>query len=49
MRRVSWASRKELVGATGAVLVLTIIMTAFVYGLDQLFNFLLVQLFKLVG
>ncbi|MBN2379087.1 preprotein translocase subunit SecE [candidate division WOR-3 bacterium] len=49
LRRVSWASRRELVGATGAVLMLTIIMTLLVFGMDQLFNWLLAQLLKLVG
>ena len=47
LKKVSWASRKELVGATGAVLVLTAIMTLLVFGMDRLFNFLLAQLLKL--
>ncbi|MBD3285677.1 preprotein translocase subunit SecE [candidate division WOR-3 bacterium] len=49
LKKVSWASRRELVGATGAVLVLTIIMTLFVFGMDQLFNWLLALLIKAFG
>lgn len=46
MKRVSWTSRKELVGATGAVLILSAIMTLFVWGIDSLFKVLLALLLK---
>ncbi|NLI97894.1 preprotein translocase subunit SecE [bacterium] len=49
MRRVSWTGRKELVATTGAVLVLTLIVTLFVFGIDKLFQFLLQLLLGLAG
>ncbi len=38
MKKVSWASRKELVGATFAVILLTIFMAIFVGVIDFIFR-----------
>ncbi len=46
MKRVSWTSRKELVGATSAVLILSGIMTLFVWGIDSVFKVLLELLLR---
>jgi len=46
MKRVSWTSRKELIGATGAVLILSTIMALFVWGIDTVFKTLLALLLK---
>jgi len=46
MKRVSWTSRKELIGATGAVLILSAIMALFVWGIDTVFKTLLALLLK---
>ena len=46
MKRVSWTSRKELIGATGAVLILSTIMALFVWGIDTVFKALLALLLK---
>jgi len=49
MRRVSWTSRKELVATTGVVLVLTLLVTLFVFGIDKLFQFVLQLILSLAG
>jgi preprotein translocase subunit SecE len=49
MRRVSWTGRKELVATTGAVLILTLIVTLFVFGIDKLFQFLMQLILSLAG
>ena len=41
MKKVSWAKRKELVGATALVLVIAVIMALYVGALDWLFSMLL--------
>jgi preprotein translocase subunit SecE len=46
MKRVSWTSRRELIGATGAVLLLSALMTLFVWGIDAVFKTLLALLLK---
>jgi len=48
LKRISWTPRKELIGATAAVLVLTILMTLMVLGLDTVFGFALKNLLLLV-
>ena len=41
MKKVSWAKRKELVGATALVLLISILMAAYVGLLDFIFSRLL--------
>jgi len=45
MKKVSWSSRKEVIGATKVVIVATLIMAAILYGVDVLFA----VLFQKVG
>ena len=42
MKKVSWSSRKEIVGSTKVVIVTTVILSAILFGVDSLF----VVLFK---
>lgn len=49
MRRVSWTGRKELVATTGVVLMLTLVMTLFIFGLDKLFQLLLQLILSIAG
>jgi len=44
MKKVSWAKRKELVGATALVLLISIIMAIYIGALDWVFS----QLLKLI-
>jgi preprotein translocase subunit SecE len=46
MKRVSWTSRKELISATGAVMLLSTLMTLVIWGLDVVFKTLLSLLLK---
>ncbi|MEO0107660.1 MAG: preprotein translocase subunit SecE [candidate division WOR-3 bacterium] len=41
MKKVSWAKRKELIGATGLVLVISIVMALYIGLLDFIFSRLL--------
>ncbi|QDZ16144.1 preprotein translocase subunit SecE [Humibacter ginsenosidimutans] len=45
LRKVVTPTRKELFSYTGVVLVFVIIMMAIVYGLDQLFTWLVILVF----
>lgn len=40
MKKVSWSSRKEVVGSTKVVIVTTLIMAATLFAVDQLFTLL---------
>ncbi len=46
MKRVSWTSRKELIASTTAVLILSLIMTLFIWGADSVFKALLSLILK---
>jgi len=37
MKKVSWSSRKEVIGSTKVVIVTTLIMTVIIFGVDMLF------------
>ncbi len=45
MKKVSWSSRKEVIGSTKVVIITTLIMAAILYGVDMLF----VLLFNWLG
>ncbi len=45
MKKVSWSSRKEVVGSTKVVIVTTFMMAGILFGVDMLFTFL----FKWMG
>ena len=40
MKKVSWSSRKEVVGSTKVVIVTTLIMAAILWGVDAVFTLL---------
>jgi len=44
--KVSWPSKEELYGSTLVVLVLCLILSIFIFGVDSLLNFLLQFIFK---
>ena len=46
MKRVWWTSRKELITSTSAVLILSLIMTLFIWGVDSVFKTLLALILK---
>ena len=39
MKKVSWSSRKEVVGSTKVVIITTLIMAAILYGVDVVFTY----------
>ncbi|RPI63389.1 MAG: preprotein translocase subunit SecE [Planctomycetaceae bacterium] len=45
MKKVSWSSKKEIIGSTKVVLVTTIIMSMLLFGVDLLF----IRLFEIMG
>jgi preprotein translocase subunit SecE len=45
MKKVSWSSRKEVIGSTKVVIVTTLILAAILFGVDNMFRFL----FRLIG
>ncbi|RWZ50935.1 preprotein translocase subunit SecE [Labedella phragmitis] len=45
LKKVVTPTRKELLSYTGVVLVFVVIMMALVYGLDQLFSFIVIFVF----
>jgi preprotein translocase subunit SecE len=49
LRKVVTPTRNELLSYTGVVLVFVIIMMAIVYGLDQLFSWLVILVFGTSG
>jgi preprotein translocase subunit SecE len=40
MKKVSWSSRKEIIGSTKVVIITTLIMAAVLFGVDMLFTML---------
>jgi preprotein translocase subunit SecE len=38
MKKVSWSSRKEIIGSTKVVIITTLIMAALLFGVDMLFT-----------
>lgn len=44
MKKVSWSTRKEIVGSTKVVIIATFMMAALLYGVDMLFLFLFSRL-----
>jgi preprotein translocase SecE subunit len=45
MKKVSWASRKEITGSTKVVIVTTLILTGLMFGVDLIF----IRLFSWLG
>jgi preprotein translocase subunit SecE len=45
MKKVSWSSRKEVIGSTKVVIVTTFILAGILYGVDTLFTLI----FRLLG
>ncbi len=48
MKKVSWSSKKEIIGSTKVVIVTTFILAAILFGVDMLFIFLF-RLVKITG
>ena len=48
MKKVSWSSRKEVVGSTKVVIITTLILTAILFAVDMLFTQLFVWI-KVLG
>jgi len=44
--KVSWPTRKEVQAATGVVLMTVAILSAFIYGIDRIYLFLLGLMFR---
>ena len=45
LRRVTWPSRKEVITYSAVVILTVCVLGAFVFGLDALFSWIVVQLF----
>ena len=43
MKKVSWSSKKEIVGSTKVVIIFTLILTAILFGMDAVFAILFRQ------
>ena len=41
LAKVNWPSRQELIGSTGLVIVVTLLLTAFVFVIDFILSFLM--------
>lgn len=48
MKKVSWSSRKEIIGSTKVVIITTLILTAILFAVDLLFTQLFVWI-KVLG
>jgi preprotein translocase subunit SecE len=48
-RKVSWPSRREVVGSTTVVIVVVLVLAAFLYVVDQALSLAVHQLFRIVG
>jgi preprotein translocase subunit SecE len=48
-RKVSWPSRREVMGSTTVVIVVVLVLAVFLFAVDQLFSWAVQGLFKLVG
>lgn len=46
MRKVNWPSQKEVMSNTGITLVATVIISAFVYGVDQIISTVLEIIYR---
>lgn len=44
MKKVSWSTRKEIIGSTKVVIVTTLILALILYGVDAVFAFLFMKL-----
>jgi len=44
MKKVSWSSRKEVVGSTKVVIVTTLIVAMILYGVDIMFRLFFIRL-----
>jgi len=47
MRKVSWPKREELQDATGITLVLCLVLAAFVFGVDKIFENILKLIYRI--
>jgi preprotein translocase subunit SecE len=48
-RKVSWPSRREVMGSTTVVIVVVLVLAVFLFAVDQVFSWAVQGLFKLVG
>jgi preprotein translocase subunit SecE len=48
-RKVSWPSRREVMGSTTVVIVVVLVLAAFLYVVDQGLSLAVHQLFRIVG
>ena len=46
MKKVSWPSQKELVDYTVVVVIFTIILSAFIFGVDQVYSTILEAIYQ---
>lgn len=47
MRKVSWPSQQELIDYTIVVVVFTIILSAFIFGIDQVYSTILEAVYSI--
>ncbi len=48
-RKVSWPSRREVMGSTTVVIVVVLALAVFLYAVDQVLSVAVHQVFRLVG
>ena len=48
-RKVSWPSRREVMGSTTVVIVVVLVLAVFLYAVDQALSLAVHQLFRIVG
>ncbi|HKI47560.1 MAG TPA: preprotein translocase subunit SecE [Balneolales bacterium] len=46
MKKVTWPSQKELVDNTAVVIVFSLILAAFIFGVDQLYSTVLTMIYR---
>ena len=46
MKKVSWPTQKELIDYTIVVVVFTIILSAFIFGVDQVYSTILAAIYQ---